>query len=49
MEKKLSEKKINYYINGKKFMKMNKIKTTLKQNENNNKINKIKNMKIKGK
>ena len=30
-------------------MKMNKIKTTLKQNENNNKINKIKNMKIKGK
>ena len=48
MEKKLSEKK-NYYRNGKKFMKMNKIKTTLKQNENNNKINKIKNMKIKGK
>ena len=30
-------------------MKMNKIKTTLKQNENNNKINKIKNMKIKRK
>ena len=30
-------------------MKMYKIKTTLKQNENNNKINKIKNMKIKGK